>query len=72
LQFGNQGYDVQRLQRALRRASKLHTRIDGSFGRETEDAVRSFQQAAGLDADGVVNTPVWDALPPGDPGADPG
>ena len=71
LQFGNQGDDVQRLQRALWRAGKFHARIDGSFGRETEDAVRSFQQAAGLDDDGVVNTPLWDALPPGDPDADP-
>lgn len=71
LQFGNQGYEVQRLQRALQRAGKFHARIDGSFGRETEDAVRSFQQAAGLEDDGVVNTPVWDALPPGDTAAGP-
>ena len=72
LQFGSQGSDVQRLQRALLRAGKFQARIDGSFGRDTEDAVRSFQQAAGLDDDGVVNTPVWEALPQGDPGADTG
>ena len=63
LQFGNQGTDTQRLQRALRRAGKFFARIDGSFGRETEDAVRSFQREAGLDDNGVVDTAVWNALP---------
>jgi len=63
LQFGNQGTDTQRLQRALRRAGKFDARIDGSFGRETEEAVRSFQQEAGLDDNGVVDTSVWNALP---------
>lgn len=70
LQFGNQGTDTQRLQRALRRAGKFGARIDGSFGRETEDAVRSFQQEAGLDDNGVVDTAVWNALPSEDSDSD--
>lgn len=36
--------------------------VDGSFGPQTEDAVREFQQLFGLDVDGIVGPDTWHAL----------
>ena len=36
--------------------------MDGSFGANTETAVRSFQSAHGLTVDGVVGAQTWSAL----------
>lgn len=36
--------------------------LDGRFGRNTEDAVKRFQRAHGLDDDGVVGPITWAAL----------
>ena len=54
LQFGHQGQAVSRLQTALAGAGVFDERIDGSFGRDTEVAVRELQGVAGLEVDGVV------------------
>ena len=62
LQSGSQGAAVQELQRTLHRAGQFHERIDGSFGRQTEEAVRAFQRAAVLSVDGVVGSASWTAL----------
>jgi peptidoglycan hydrolase-like protein with peptidoglycan-binding domain len=36
--------------------------VDGDFGGATERAVMAFQQAQGLDVDGVVGRDTWTAL----------
>ena len=46
--FGSRGPGVQLLQLGLSRAGYQPGRIDGSFGRGTENALRQFQQAQGL------------------------
>jgi tetratricopeptide (TPR) repeat protein len=62
LQSGSEGSAVLELQGALHRAGHFHERIDGSFGRKTDEAVRAFQRAVGLSDDGVVDTATWTAL----------
>jgi peptidoglycan hydrolase-like protein with peptidoglycan-binding domain len=37
-------------------------RIDGVFGAQTEAAVRGFQDAVGIDVDGIVGPITWRAL----------
>ena len=38
--------------------------ITGSFDATTEQAVKDFQQGAGLTVDGIVGPQTWQALPP--------
>lgn len=55
------GADVQRLQRLL--AGKgYQVAQDGKFGAGTEAAVKAFQTANGLTADGVVGARTWQLL----------
>jgi hypothetical protein len=50
------GADVRILQAAL------DIKVDGMFGKGTEDAVKTFQRLQGLKADGVVGPMTWQAL----------
>jgi uncharacterized protein (TIGR02594 family) len=56
LQEGDSGADVVEVQRILALP------MDGDFGPLTDAAVKSFQAAAKLDADGVVGSQTWAAL----------
>ena len=48
-----QGEDVRQVQEALI-AARINVSADGVFGKDTDRAVRQFQQQKGLTADGVV------------------
>jgi len=58
---GTKGVAVRALQRLL-----LHrgadVEVDGSFGPGTAKAVKAFQSANGLEADGAVGTKTWSKL----------
>ena len=56
-----QGPDVKSIQRALRHAG-VRVRVDGTFGAQTQAAVKRFQQQQGLPADGVVGPATREAL----------
>jgi len=62
LYTGSQGSDVRVLQRALRDRGYYTDSIDGKFGRNTCNAVMSFQRDRGLKVDGVVGRATWKAL----------
>jgi len=51
---GDRGPDVTKLQQALKLAGYYSSSIDGIFGEGTVRAVKKFQQAKGLTADGIA------------------
>jgi peptidoglycan hydrolase-like protein with peptidoglycan-binding domain len=65
LAIGSSGPDIRRLQRILVMIKLLnYTGIDGIFGPQMRLALESFQQGAGLMADGLAGPETWHALPP--------
>jgi peptidoglycan hydrolase-like protein with peptidoglycan-binding domain len=56
---GSEGRQVQLLQKAL------GVKVDGTYGPETEEAVRSFQASKGLAVDGIMGSQTSAALRPG-------
>lgn len=62
LRKGARGAAVSDLQRRLAAAGFSPGSIDGIFGNQTDAAVRAFQSARGLSADGVVGPLTWAAL----------
>src|SRR5438132_11411793 len=64
LSIGATGHDVRRLQRIfVMTKALLPSDITGSFDVTTEQAVKDFQQGAGLTVDGIVGPATWQALP---------
>jgi peptidoglycan hydrolase-like protein with peptidoglycan-binding domain len=64
LSIGATGHDVRRLQRIFAMTKALApSNITGTFDGTTEQAVKDFQQGAGLTVDGIVGPQTWQALP---------
>jgi putative chitinase len=61
LRQGDEGQDVVILQNALTNAG-FRVFADGIFGPHTDEAVRAFQEANGLDIDGIVGAHTWAVL----------
>jgi len=53
---------VRDTQTCLKNAGFYNGKIDGVKGRQTRKAIKDFQEANGLKADGVVGPKTWDAL----------
>lgn len=62
LRRGAQGEDVRSMQLALVAYGYNPGEADGVFGKRTEAAVRAFQKAQGLTADGICGPKTWAAL----------
>jgi peptidoglycan hydrolase-like protein with peptidoglycan-binding domain len=62
IRFGNSGPYVRRLQEKLASLGYFTGTADGVFGQDTLNAVRNFQYAHALTADGVVGTKTWVSL----------
>ena len=65
IQNGSTGSAVKRLQRALTAALGRTVDIDGIFGSGTAQAVKDYQSAHDLDADGICGAQTWGALQAG-------
>ena len=64
LSIGSTGRDVRRLQRIFVMMKALGpSNITGTFDATTEQAVKDFQQGAGLTVDGIAGPLTWQALP---------
>jgi peptidoglycan hydrolase-like protein with peptidoglycan-binding domain len=61
VQNGSQGHPIRTLQLLLR-ARGHNLAVDGLCGSVTEAAVKAFQTAKGITADGVVAPQTWSAL----------
>jgi peptidoglycan hydrolase-like protein with peptidoglycan-binding domain len=59
VQRGDEGPAVQVIQRQLKWLGFYHAAIGGHFGPRTEGAVKAFQERAGLEQTGVMNTFSW-------------
>jgi uncharacterized protein (TIGR02594 family) len=62
VRMGDRGVFVRDLQEQLRDLGYFHGAVDAAFGPLTGAAVRRFQVAEGLTADGVVGPRTWKAL----------
>ena len=62
LRKGSQGREVVNLQQALASLGFLNSAADGNFGTGTETAVKNFQSANGLEADGIAGRMTLEAL----------
>lgn len=62
LRLGSRGAAVAELQRRLAALGLSAGAADGIFGSRTDAAVRSFQRARGLAADGIVGAQTWSQL----------
>jgi peptidoglycan hydrolase-like protein with peptidoglycan-binding domain len=70
LKLGSQGVNVSELQAALKLLGYFVGHVNGFYGESTASAVSKFQQASGLNADGIAGTETWDRLFPSVPTAD--
>ncbi|MCP6761274.1 MAG: peptidoglycan-binding protein [Fischerella sp. CENA71] len=64
LQLGSQGQSVSELQAALKLLGFYTGAVDGIYNEATAKAVSRFQQAAGLNANGIVDAITWQKLFP--------
>lgn len=62
IRLGSRGTDVTYLQQRLKEKGYNVGKIDGDFGRKTENAVKAYQKDHGLKVDGIVGARTWKSL----------
>ena len=59
IRSGDSSPDVEEVQRILTEGGYYSGPIDGTYGPDTEAAVRAYQEAHGLEVDGIVGAHTW-------------
>ena len=59
---GSRGEEVRKIQTKLKNWGYYNGTVDGVYGWQTENAVRSFQKKNGLKADGIAGTQTLNAM----------
>jgi len=59
---GSKGYAVRQIQTLLKKRGYDPKGVDGIFGNNTEGAVKKFQTASKITADGIVGPKTWGAI----------
>ena len=62
LKKGDKGESVKKAQELLNVWEPERLKVDGDFGNETLKAVKAFQTAFGLEADGIIGPKTWAVL----------
>jgi len=66
LKMGESGDSVRTMQQYLSSLSATYQipniNVDGAFGENTENCVRTFQQLVGLSVDGIIGQDTWKAI----------
>lgn len=62
LKKNSKGEQVRTIQRLMNALGHECGNVDGKFGSKTTAAVKAFQTAEGLSADGVIGSKTWNAL----------
>jgi len=62
VRLGDTNDTVYNLQVELKKRGFYYADIDGNFGSDTKSAVIAFQQAMGIEDDGIVGRGTWQAL----------
>lgn len=62
IKYGSKGAIVREIQAYLQQQKLYDGPVDGVYGPQTRQAVKSFQESLNLNADGAIGRQTWEAM----------